>query len=90
MRSPDQSPAIRDRPTQQRPSNSPKPPNSPRLLTFIRHWLAGAGQDQLAASFARFVGTDGYDLAGLRTDLARFSFLLGGDDGHQLFGTSEP
>jgi DNA replication protein DnaC len=31
----------------------------------------------------------GYDLAELRTDLARFTFLLGHDDGEQLFGTGE-
>ncbi|HXZ73409.1 MAG TPA: hypothetical protein VEH31_21395 [Streptosporangiaceae bacterium] len=59
------------------------------MLTLIGHWLGGADQDQLAASFARFIGADGYDLAGLRTDLARFSFLLGNDDGEQLFGTTE-
>ena len=29
------------------------------------------------------------DLAGLRTDLARFTFLLGHDDGEQLFGHDE-
>jgi hypothetical protein len=29
------------------------------------------------------------DLAELRTDLARFTFLLGHDDGEQLFGTGE-
>jgi hypothetical protein len=52
-------------------------------------WLGGADQDQFAASFTRFVGANGYDLAGLRTDLARFSFLLGNDDGEQLFGTTE-
>jgi len=32
------------------------------------------------------VGTTGYDLNELRTDLARFTFLLGNDDGQQLFG----
>ena len=49
------------------------------ILTFISEWLGGAGQDQLAASFGRFIGTAGYDLAELRTDLARFTFLLGHD-----------
>lgn len=33
----------------------------------------------------QFVGVDGYDLAQLRGDLARFVFLLGGDDGQALF-----
>jgi len=55
-------------------------------LTFIDRWLAGAEHAQLAASFHRYMGTDGYDLAELRADLARFTFLLGGDDGEQLFG----
>lgn len=55
-------------------------------LTFISQWLASTDQAQLAASFHRFVGVDGYDLTALRSDLARFSFLLGHDDGEQLFG----
>jgi hypothetical protein len=59
------------------------------MLTFISQWLGGADHAQLAASFGRFIGTQGYDLAELRTDLARFTFLLGHDDGEQLFGTSE-
>lgn len=57
------------------------------MLTFISDWLAGPDQDQIADSFARFMGTDGHDhLTELRSDLARFSFLLGHDDGEQLFG----
>jgi len=59
------------------------------LLTFISQWLGGTDHAQLGASFGRFIGTRGYDLAELRTDLARFTFLLGHDDGEQLFGTSE-
>jgi hypothetical protein len=55
-------------------------------LTFIGQWLSGTDQTQLADSFGRFVGTDDYDLTALRTDLARFTFLLGHDDGEQLFG----
>lgn len=58
-------------------------------LTFISQWLGGTDHTQLAASFGRFIGTPGYDLAELRTDLARFTFLLGHDDGEQLFGTGE-
>jgi hypothetical protein len=57
------------------------------LVTFIRQWLGGTDHAQLAAPFGRFIGTQGYDLAELRTDLARFTFLLGHDDGEQLFGT---
>jgi len=59
------------------------------MLTFISEWLAGPDHAELAASFGRFMGTQGYDLAALRTDLARFTFLLGHDDGEQLFGTGE-
>jgi hypothetical protein len=59
------------------------------MLTFISQWLGGTGQAQLAASFGRFIGTPGYDLAELRTDLARLTFLLGHDDGEQLFGAGE-
>lgn len=55
-------------------------------LTFISQWLSGTDHAQLAASFGRFIGTPGYDLTDLRTDLARFTFLLGHDDGEQLFG----
>ena len=57
------------------------------MLTFISQRPGGAGHAQLAASFGRFTGTQGYDLAELRTDLTRFTFLPGHDDGEQLFGT---
>jgi hypothetical protein len=56
------------------------------LLTFLSDWLDSTDSNQLAASLQRFVGTTGYDLTELRTDLARFTFLLGNDDGTQLFG----
>lgn len=59
-------------------------------LAFISQWLGGTDHAQLAASFGRFIGTPGYDLAGLRTDLARFTFLLGGDDGEALFDPGQP
>lgn len=58
-------------------------------LALISQWLGGVDHAQLAASFQRFIGADGYDLTALRTDLARFTFLLGHDDGEQLFGTDE-
>jgi len=58
-------------------------------LTFISQWLGGTDHAQLGASFSRFIGAPGYDLAELRTDLARFTFLLGHDDGEQLFGHDE-
>jgi hypothetical protein len=56
------------------------------LLGFVRDWLGGPDREALATSLGRFVGSEGYDLAQLRADLARFMFLLGGDDGHLLFG----
>jgi hypothetical protein len=59
-------------------------------LTFISQWFAGPDHTQLTASFRRFMGVDGYDLTELRTDLARFTFLLGYDDGEQLFGIEQP
>jgi hypothetical protein len=60
-----------------------------QMLTFIRQWVTGPDQAQLAASRHRFVGVDGYDLTELSTDLARFAFLLGEDDGEQLFDTDQ-
>jgi hypothetical protein len=60
------------------------------MLTFIDQWLTGPDHTQLTASLTRFVGTDGYNLTQLRTDLARFTFLLGHDDGEQLFGPDHP
>ncbi len=56
------------------------------LLGFFRDWLGGSEREALMASLGRFVGSEGYDLAQLRADLARFVFLLGGDDGQLLFG----
>lgn len=57
------------------------------MTTRTRTFTGCCGQ--LAASFGRYVGTDGYDPTALRDDLARFTFLLGGDDGEQLFGHNE-
>jgi hypothetical protein len=54
------------------------------LLHFLGDWLA-SDRDRLDASLRRFVGTTGYDVAELRRDLDRFTFLLGGDDGESLF-----
>jgi hypothetical protein len=54
------------------------------LLHFLGDWL-DADHDRLGASLRRFVGTAGYDVAELRRDLDRFTFLLGGDDGEALF-----
>ena len=54
------------------------------LLQFIRDWTVPE-HDQLDASLTRFVGNTGYDLTQLRSDLDRFTFLLGGNDGEALF-----
>lgn len=56
------------------------------MLTFISDWLAGVDSPHLAASFHRFMGVNTYGLDDLCTDLARLTFLLGHDDGEQLFG----
>jgi hypothetical protein len=54
------------------------------LLQFLGDWLASE-PDHLDASLTRFVGTHGYNLQTLRTDLDRFTFLLGGNNGEALF-----
>jgi hypothetical protein len=46
------------------------------MLTFLSEWFAGPDHAQLVASFGRFIGTRGYDLADLRTDLDRLTFFL--------------
>jgi hypothetical protein len=53
------------------------------MLEFV-HDLCGSAPDVLADVLRRFVGSDGYTLADLQADLARFAFLLGGD-GERLF-----
>ena len=59
------------------------------LLGFVRDWLGGPEREALMASLGRFVGSGAYDPSELRADLARFMFLLGGDDGRLLFGDDE-
>jgi len=56
------------------------------MLTLLGDWLAGPDRPQLAESLQTFIGVDAYGLADLNTDLARFTFLLGHNDGEQLFG----
>jgi hypothetical protein len=36
------------------------------------------------------LGNTGYDIETLNTDLARFAYLLGGNDGARLFGEQQP
>jgi hypothetical protein len=52
------------------------------ILQFVKEWLTT--DSEARASFARFVGTPGYDAADLCADIDRLSFLLGGNDGEHL------
>jgi hypothetical protein len=54
------------------------------LLQFIDTWLT-TDHEQLNPSLHRFVGHPSYDTSRLRTTLARFIFLLGGDTEGDLF-----
>jgi hypothetical protein len=53
------------------------------ILQFISDWL-DADAAPLGASMARFVGHPAYDIAALHDHLARFIFLLGGNDGEHF------
>jgi hypothetical protein len=57
-------------------------------LQFIAGWLA-SDPARLTASLLDYVGHPAYGPQQLRQDLNRFTFLLGGSDGEDLFGTSE-
>ncbi|MBV8923315.1 hypothetical protein [Bradyrhizobium sp.] len=57
-----------------------------QLLEFVDDWLGGPDRALLTDSLARFVGAGGYDLEALRVDVARFVFLLIGQDGERVFG----
>ena len=54
------------------------------LLQFLNSWLS-SDHDQLDASLRHYVGHPSYDTIRLRADLARFTFLLGGDTDGDLF-----
>lgn len=54
------------------------------LLQLISDWL-DTGTGQPGVSLARFIGHPAYHIGILRDDLARFIFLLGGNDGEHLF-----
>lgn len=56
------------------------------MLQFLGEWLA-RDPARLGASLEQFVGHPAYGLGELRGDLKRFVFLLGGNDGEQLFGS---
>ena len=55
------------------------------LLQFLADWFT-ADAETLNTSLTSYLATTGYDLTELRDDLHRFGFLLGGNDGEQLFG----
>ena len=55
-------------------------------LTFLTQWLSSSHKLALADRFTDFVGHPAYNTATLCADLHRFVFLLGGNDGEELFG----
>ena len=58
------------------------------LLQFLTGWLT-ADPARLAPSLLAYVGHPAYSLDTLRADLIRFTFLLGGSDGEDLFGPGQ-
>jgi hypothetical protein len=56
------------------------------MLEFVDDWLGGPDRQLLTDSLARFVGAGGDDLEAVRVDVARFVFLLVGQDGERVFG----
>jgi len=54
-------------------------------LQLIAGWLA-ADPAALAPSLLAYIGHPAYGIDALRADLERFTFLLGGSDGEELFG----
>jgi hypothetical protein len=60
------------------------------LLTFLTDWLSGSQQQTLTDSLTTFVRHPACDVENLAADLHRFVFLLGLNDGEQLFGEPTP
>ena len=58
-------------------------------LQLITGWLA-ADPAVLAPSFLAHIGHPAYGLAHLTSDLNRFAFLLGGNDGEYLLEPGQP
>jgi hypothetical protein len=58
------------------------------ILEFLSDWLE-SDRAALAASLARFVGSEAFGLDSLRDDIARFRFLLGVTDGEGVFTPDE-
>jgi len=59
------------------------------LLQLLAGWLA-ADPVTLSPSLLAYIGHPAYGLDTLRNDLDRFTFLLGGSDGKDLFGHDQP
>jgi hypothetical protein len=59
------------------------------LLEFLGDWLEFDCAN-LAASLARFVGSQDYGPGARRDDFARFRFLLGVTDGVGVFTPDQP
>ena len=59
------------------------------LLQFLAGWLT-ADPATLSPSLLAYVGHPAYGPDALRADLNRFTFLLGGSDGENLFGPDQP
>jgi len=57
-------------------------------LQFIAGWLRSDPR-RLTASLLEYVGHPAYGPQQLSQDLNRFTFLLGGSDGEELFGPGE-
>ena len=60
------------------------------MLAFLADWLSGSQKQVLADSLAAFVGHPAYNTDTLRAGLHRFAFLLGANDGEDLFGEPAP
>lgn len=60
-----------------------------QLLQFLDDWLS-ADRGPVSESLTRFVGCESYDVESLRSDLARFIFLLGESDGEGFFSPPAP
>ena len=60
------------------------------MLTFLADWLSSAHKQTLADSLTGFVGQTTYRIEELHADLHRFVFLLGLNDGQQLFREPTP
>jgi hypothetical protein len=60
-----------------------------QLLQFLDDWLS-ADHGPVDESLAIFAGCEAYGVESLRDDLARFTFLLGENDGEGLFSPRTP